>query len=50
MQFEAAFGGERASILRNELRAVVSSELGLSPESGKKTHGRKSARATHYTP
>ena len=27
-RFEAAFGGERASILRNELRAVVASELG----------------------
>ena len=27
MQFEAAFGGERASALRNELRAVASSEL-----------------------
>lgn len=27
-RFEAAFGGERASALRNELRAVVASELG----------------------
>ena len=45
MQFEAAFGGERASTLRNELRAVASSVLGVAPEAGKKTHGRKSARA-----
>jgi DNA-binding MarR family transcriptional regulator len=42
MQFEATFGGERASILRNELRALVSSELGVTPEAGKKTHNRKS--------
>jgi DNA-binding MarR family transcriptional regulator len=48
MQFEAAFGGERASMLRNELRAVASSELGTAPEAAKRTHGRKSARATHY--
>ena len=48
MQFEAAFGGERASMLRKELRAVASSELGIAPEAGKKTHGRKSARTTHY--
>lgn len=27
-RFEAAFGGERASALRNELHAVVASELG----------------------
>jgi DNA-binding MarR family transcriptional regulator len=27
-RFEAAFGGERALILRNELRAVVASDLG----------------------
>ena len=44
MQFEAAFGGERASTLRNELRAVASSELGVAPEAGKKTHRRKSTR------
>lgn len=31
MQFEATFGGERASSLRNELRAVASSELRLAP-------------------
>jgi DNA-binding MarR family transcriptional regulator len=47
MQFEAAFGGERASTLRNELRAVASSEFELAPEAGKDTHGRKSGRATH---
>ena len=47
-QFEAAFGGERASTLRNELRAVASSVLGVAPEAGKKTHGRKSARAASY--
>ena len=47
MQFEAAFGGERASTLRNELRAVVSSELGIA-EAGKKTHSRKSSLATHH--
>ena len=47
-QFEAAFGGERALTLRNELRAVASSHLGVAPEAGKKTHSRKSARATHY--
>jgi DNA-binding MarR family transcriptional regulator len=46
-QFEAAFGGERASTLRSELRAVASSVLGVAPEAGKNTHGRKSARATH---
>jgi DNA-binding MarR family transcriptional regulator len=49
-QFEAAFGGERALTLRNELRAVASSNLRVAPESGKKTHSRKSARATHYRP
>src|SRR5712664_3261726 len=38
MQFEAAFGGERASTLRNELRAVASSALGIAPEAGKNTH------------
>ena len=43
MQFEAAFGRERASSLRNELRALASSELGIAPEDGKKTHSRKSA-------
>jgi DNA-binding MarR family transcriptional regulator len=48
VQFEAAFGGERASTLRKELRAVASSELGIAPEAGKKTRGRKSARATNY--
>jgi DNA-binding MarR family transcriptional regulator len=48
MRFEAAFGGERALTLRNELRAVASSELGTAPSAGKKTRGRKSARATHY--
>ena len=48
LQFEAAFGGERASTLRNELRAVASSHLGVAPEAGKKTHRRKSARATHH--
>src|ERR1700732_1522556 len=50
MQFEATFGGKRASSLRNELRAVASSRLRVAPESGKKTHSRKSARATHYRP
>ena len=49
-QFEAAFGGERALTLRNELRAVASSKLRVGPESGKKTHRRKSARTTHYRP
>ena len=47
MQFEAAFGGERASTLRNELRALVSSDLRITPEAGKKTRARKSALATH---
>ena len=48
MQFEATFGGERASTLRNELRAVAASELGTAPSAGKETRRRKSARATHY--
>ncbi|HWZ70319.1 MAG TPA: MarR family transcriptional regulator [Casimicrobiaceae bacterium] len=48
MQFEAAFGGERASTLRDELRALASTDLGAAPEAGKKTRGRKSPRATHY--
>src|ERR1700682_6559451 len=43
-QFEAAFGADRASALRGELRAVASSHLGVAPEAGKKTHSRKSAR------
>src|SRR5207302_9204083 len=47
-QFEAAFGGERASTLRNELCAVASSKLGVASETGKKTHARKSARAIHH--
>src|SRR6266446_7203729 len=47
MQFDATFGGERASALRNELRALVSSEFRTAPESGKKTQSRKSARAAH---
>jgi len=47
MQFEAAFGGERASTLRNELRDVASSEFELAAEAGKKTHSSKSARAAH---
>jgi len=42
MQFEVTFGGKRASTLRNELRALVSSELGITPEAGKKIHNRKS--------
>src|SRR6266550_3919796 len=46
-QFEAAFGGERSSTLRNELRAVASSKLGVAPKVGKRTHSRKSARAIH---
>jgi DNA-binding MarR family transcriptional regulator len=46
MQFEATFGSERASTLRNELRALVSSELGIPPEAGKKTHNRKSEAVT----
>src|SRR3984893_13144036 len=49
-QFEAAFGGERALTLRNELRAVASSKLSVAPESGKRTHSRKSTRATPYRP
>ena len=32
-RFEAGFGAERASNLRNELRAVTSTELGTSPAS-----------------
>src|ERR1700682_1495331 len=48
MQFEAAFGGERASTLRNELRAVASSHLAVAPEAGKKTHSRKSAPGTPH--
>jgi DNA-binding MarR family transcriptional regulator len=47
-QFEAAFGGERASTLRNELRAVASSNLGVAPEAGKNSSSHRSARATHY--
>src|SRR5882724_11729092 len=47
MQFEATFGGERASALRNELRAVASSELEIVPEAGRKTYSGKSARAAH---
>ena len=47
-QFEAAFGGKRASTLRSELRAVASSELGIAPEARKRNHARKSARATHH--
>jgi hypothetical protein len=47
-RFEAAFGGERASALRSELRAVASSELGIAPEARKRNHARKSARATHH--
>ena len=39
MQFEAAFGGERASSLRNELHAVASSDLGAAPEASRKTQG-----------
>ena len=46
-QFEAAFGGKRALTLRNELRAVASSNLGLAPKADKRTHSRKSARAIH---
>src|SRR6202171_4573847 len=38
MQFEEAFGGVRASTLRNERRAGASSHLGVAPEAGKKTH------------
>ena len=48
MQFETAFGGERASALRKELRAIVSSELGIAPEVGKNAHRRKSGRTAHY--
>lgn len=33
-RFEAAFGGERAAHLRNELRGVIASELGLTPHAG----------------
>jgi DNA-binding MarR family transcriptional regulator len=40
-QFDAAFGGERAAKLRDELHALVSSEL--SPEAGRS--GRQLARA-----
>jgi len=40
-QFDAAFGGERAAKLRDELHALVSSEL--SPEAGRSR--RQSARA-----
>jgi DNA-binding MarR family transcriptional regulator len=35
-RFEAGFGVERASNLRNELRAVASGELGASPEVGRR--------------
>ena len=44
-RFEAAFGGERAAKLRDELHALVSSELGTSLEADK--NRRKSARAMH---
>ncbi len=47
MQFEATFGGERASTLRNELRAVASSVLEIVPKAGMKTDSGKSARAAH---
>jgi DNA-binding MarR family transcriptional regulator len=47
MQFEAVFGSARASTLRNELRAVASSELGIVPDVGKRTESGKSARAAH---
>jgi len=46
-QFEATFGGERASALRNELRAVASSELEIVPEAGK-DHATADARARTY--
>jgi len=36
VQFEAAFGGARASTLRNELRAVAASDLGVAPEAARK--------------
>src|SRR5881394_4555498 len=39
MQFEATFGGERASALRNELRAVGSSELESTSNSLSKQKG-----------
>ena len=38
-RFDAGFGAERASNLRNELRAVASGELGASPEVGRSTRG-----------
>lgn len=38
-RFEAVFGAERAFNLRNELRAVASSELGASPEVGRSNRG-----------
>ena len=43
-RFEAAFGGERAAKLRDELHALVSSELGISLDAGE--NRRPSARAT----
>ena len=48
LQFEAAFGGERASALRKELRAIASSELGTAPGAGKNAYRRKSGRTAHY--
>jgi DNA-binding MarR family transcriptional regulator len=49
-QFEATFGRDRASVLRNELRAIVSSDLAIPPKGGHRTRSRKSARATHDRP
>ena|SRR2546425_2315983 len=43
-EFEAAFGGARAAKLRDELHALVSSELGRSLEGGK--NRRQPGRAT----
>jgi hypothetical protein len=38
-RFETEFGAERAFTLRNELRVVVSTELGASPEVGRSDRG-----------
>lgn len=47
-QFEEVFGGDRASRLRNELRALVSSELRISPVADQSR--RQSARPEPHAP
>jgi DNA-binding MarR family transcriptional regulator len=42
-QFDATFGGERASSLRRELRALVASNLAMGPKAGKSARRRDRA-------